>query len=338
MKKRVKMLMFIIITLVCVSSLAYLYFNNVVNHPFKQKNLKIEVTVKDGDSLYKVLDSLHKDKKINNLFFIKFYIKNKNLDTNIKKGSYEFSSEVDLQQLVKSLNTGEHNKNLVKITVPEGYNVDNIATLLQEKGVISKKDFLYSLSVYDNLPYNKKNTSNKKYELEGYLYPDTYEFLKGSKGSYIIDTMVDRFNKAINEISSKYNIEKDNIDNIITIASIIEKEAENDNERGKVASVFYNRIQNEMKLESCATVLYALGKHKDKLYYNDLKVKSPYNTYLAKGLPPGPICSPGMPSIVAALKPDKTSYLFFVSYNDGTHFFTDNYNEFLKVKAATQEN
>ena len=89
-------------------------------------------------------------------------------------------------------------------------------------------------------------------------------------------------------------------------------------------------------MESCATVLYALGKHKDKLYYNDLKTQSPYNTYIIKGLPPGPICSPGMSSIEAAINPDKTNYLYFVSYNDGTHFFTNNYSEFLKVKKATQ--
>jgi UPF0755 protein len=155
-------------------------------------------------------------------------------------------------------------------------------------------------------------------------------------GEKIISIMYNRFEEVVKDLKDQYEIQDEELDKIITLASIVEKEAEVNEERGKVASVFHNRIKKGIKMESCATVLYAMGKHKDKLYYKDLEIKSPYNTYKNMGLPPGPICSPGIESIKATINPEKTNYLYFVSNNDGTHFFTDNYAEFLKVKKITQ--
>lgn len=313
----------------------YLYYRAVVNHPFKAKGEEVEFVVNNGDSLYKVLNSIKEKDEIKNLSLIKAYIKRNNLDTNIKPGDYEIKSDITLKELISDLNKGIYNKNLVRVTIPEGYDIEKIAALLEEKNIIKKEEFLQSCKEYP-LPHYAKNTEYRKYNLEGYLFPDTYELSKGMKGKDIIDIMVNRFNRSINELRNKYSIDDSKIDTIITVASMVEREAERDEERGKVSSVFYNRMKKGMKMESCATVLYALGKHKDKLYYSDLKVQSPYNTYIIKGLPPGPICSPGMSSIEAAINPDKTNYLYFVSYNDGTHFFTNNYNEFLKVKKVTQ--
>ena len=120
------------------------------------------------------------------------------------------------------------------------------------------------------------------------------------------------------------------------MASIVEKEASDKKELDIVASVFYNRLKIDMPLQSCATVLYSLGKHKDILLDKDLEVKSPYNTYIVEGFPIGPICNPGKESIKAALSPATTNYLYFVSTNDGKHFFTDDYKKFLEIKKKTQ--
>ena len=121
---------------------------------------------------------------------------------------------------------------------------------------------------------------------------------------------------------------------IIILASIIEKEAKLDSERPKIASVFYNRLCTGKTLQSCATVQYALDEHKDRLHYNDLKINSPYNTYKTKGLPPTPICSPGLNSIKAAIAPSNTKYLFFVknNTNDGSHTFSEKYEDHVKAK------
>lgn len=334
MKKKLTFLIITLLILISASAYFIIYYNNTVSHPFTKKDGNVEVTVEKGDSLYKILSELYNDKKIKNQYIIKHYIKKTNLPVSIKQGSYEFNSDISLINFMDALNKGTHNKNLVKLTIPEGFNIDLIANAIQEKGLLTKEEFITAVKKYP-LPEYVKNSSKKKYALEGYLYPDTYEFLKGAKAEYIIETMIKRFEEVFNDISKDSKLTKDEIDKIITVASMVEKEA-GVNEKGKVASVFYNRMEKQMKMQSCATVLYALGKHKDKLYYKDLEVKSPYNTYINDGLPPGPIASPSKESIKAALNPDKTDYLFFVSYNDGTHFFTKDYQEFLKVKEKTQ--
>lgn len=210
---------------------------------------------------------------------------------------------------------------------------------MDNKGVISKEEFLKSCREY-KLPEYIKSDTKRKYALEGYLFPDTYEFYKGTSGKAIIDEMTSRFISVVNDILSKNGktISNKDLDKYIIMASIIEKEVQKQDERGKAASVFYNRLNIGMKLESCATVLYSLGVHKDKLTYNDLKVDSPYNTYIVSGLPLGPISCPGRACIEAAISPSKTNYLYFVSNNDGTHFFTDSYNAFMNVKKVTQGN
>ncbi|MBU5484947.1 endolytic transglycosylase MltG [Clostridium sp. MSJ-11] len=326
-----------IILLLSIAFLGYFYYNSIVKHPFKGQGKEVEILVNKGDSLYKVLDTLKDEGEIKNLLFIKAYIKQNKLDTNIKPGDYVIDSDVTLENLILDLNKGLYNKNLVNVTIPEGYDISKIGDVLEEKGIISKEDFIKGIEAYP-LPKYIKEKGNRKYAMEGYLFPDTYMLAKDMKAEDIIDIMHNRFNKALNELRKDYRIDDDKIDTIITVASMVEKEAEVDSERGKVASVFYNRMNKNMKMQSCATVLYALGEHREKLYNKDLQVKSPYNTYIVEGFPPGPIASPGMSSIEAALKPEKTNYLFFVSYNDGTHFFTDNYNEFLKVKEKTQGN
>ncbi|GAA0734578.1 endolytic transglycosylase MltG [Clostridium oceanicum] len=226
----------------------------------------------------------------------------------------------------------------VNVTIPEGYNIEEIASKLESLNIINKKEFLHSVDIYKAPSYIKKD-NKRKHQLEGFLFPDTYKFMKGEKGEDIIKTMLNRFEEVRKEIEdkNKIKIENKDIDKIMTMASVVEKEARVDSERGKVASVFYNRLNKNIKLESCATVIYALGYHKDKLLYKDLKVDSLYNTYLQKGMPVGPISNPGRKSIEAAVKPDKTNYLYFVSKNDGTHFFTNDYNEFLKMKKKTQD-
>lgn len=334
MRKKLTFLIIILLILSSASISLVIYYNNTINHPFTQKDGNVEVAVENGDSLYKILSKLYNNKEIKNQYIIKYYIKRTNLPVYIKQGDYEFNSDIALADFVDALNKGTHNKTLVKLTVPEGFNIDLIANAIQEKGLLTKEEFITAVKKYP-LPEYIDNNTNKKYALEGYLYPDTYEFLKGAKAEYIIGTMIKRFEEVFNEINKDSKAAKEDIHKIITVASIIEKESGID-EKGKVASVFYNRIEKHMKMQSCATVLYALGKHKDKLYYKDLEVKSPYNTYINNGLPPGPISSPGIESIKAALNPEKTDYLFFVSYNDGTHFFTKDYQEFLKVKEKTQ--
>lgn len=337
MKKNLKSI-FLLCSLALIIIAGILYFIIIsIKYPLRNNNSRVSISIENEKNLSQVVDRLEKEKVIKNGFVLKWYINRHFGDIEVKKGVYSFSNNITLDNFETYLNKGIKDDEPVKVLIPEGYDIEHIGSALEKKGIISSADFLESCKNYE-LPDFIKADSKRRYNLEGYLFPDTYEFLKGSSGKAIIDVMLDRFSLVIGEIEKETHVplQGNNLDDIVTMASIVEKEVEIPQERGKAASVFYNRLQKKMKLQSCATVLYALGVHKDKLYYKDLQVDSVYNTYKVSGLPEGPICNPGKGCILAAIKPSNTNYLYFVSNNDGTHFFTDDSEKFLQVKKATQ--
>lgn len=329
-KRKISILICCLIVVLVVLS----YLNSAIRNPFKV-NDKYRFEVKKDDNLYKIIDRLDKNSLIKNKLLLKAYVKYKKFPGEIIPGFYSIKAGETMDSLAKDMKYGIFDDTYVKVTIPEGFQITQIANTLEKKGIISSDKFLKACKDY-NIPGYIKNDNTRTYKLEGYLFPDTYEFKKNMKGKAIIDAMLGRFSSVIAGVKKEQGIKIDDIDKIITMASVVEREAEVEKERAVISSVFYNRMKMNMKLQSCATVEYALGYHKEKLTYNDLKVKSSYNTYLVSGLPEGPICSPGKSSIIAAAKPQSTDYIYFVSNNDGTHFFTKNYNEFLKVKGKTQ--
>ncbi|MDU7963907.1 MAG: endolytic transglycosylase MltG [Clostridium perfringens] len=198
----------------------------------------------------------------------------------------------------------------------------------------TKDEFLKVVKEYPLPSYIKPN-KERKYELEGFLFPDTYAIPKGTTPKEIVAMMLNRFEGVINEIQSELGITipKEEYEKYVIVASMVEKEARDDSERAEIASVIYNRLQKGMPLQIDATVLYALGEHKETVLYKDLKVDSPYNTYKIKGLPVGPICNPGKPSLLAAIKPAKTDYIYYLlNPSNNKHYFTNNYEDFLAKK------
>ena len=178
----------------------------------------------------------------------------------------------------------------------------------------------------------------EKYKLEGYLFPETYYFETGSSEDKVINTMVEQFNaKFTVEFEKRLKVLKLSKYSAVILASIVEKEARMPEERPLIAGVFYNRLKKRWYLESCATVLYALGKHKKRLTYKDLEIDSPYNTYKRFGLPPGPISNPGLASIKAVLYPAKTDSMFFIVDGSGGHDFSRYYSEHLNKKKNSKK-
>ena len=236
---------------------------------------------------------------------------------------------MSVKEIIELLRNVSQN-NCVDFTIPEGFTIDDISEKLEKEGICKRDDFIKAVKEYPLPSYIKEN-SNKRYNLEGFLFPDTYKLEKGIKPEMIVETLLNRFNEVWNEIVTNLDVEvnNDDIEKVITVASIIEKEARIDEERSIIASVIYNRMNADMTLSIDATVLYAHGYHKDKLYYKDLEIDSPFNTYMYKGLPVGPISNPGAPSIIAALKPANTDYLFYVLENDNEHYFTNNDEDFM---------
>lgn len=242
--------------------------------------------------------------------------------TNVIKGKYKITEGMSSLEILTRLSNGDILRR--RLMIPEGFNLYSIAERLSASEITDSDEFLrYS--------FNReflKSIGIDSPSVEGYLFPDTYIFAEGQDARAIIKTMHNRL-KGILDSFDLSNLKKQNfnIHQLLILASLIEKEAKIPSERGAISAVFHNRMKRGMKLGSCATVLYATRKFKGRIRYRDLRVDSPFNTYIHKGLPPTPICSPGEKSIRAALNPPSIGYLYFVSRNDGSHYFSKNLKE-----------
>lgn len=332
-KKLNKIRIFVMFFLFIAISLFMILYNNVIKHPLKSNEKTVLIKVKDGDGFYDVLNRIDDEGKLNNKLLIKIKMSINKPNIILKEGNYEINSDVTFEELIKDLQDDSYNINMVKVTIPEGYSVEDIAELLEEKGLCSKSDFIEAIKNYE-LPSFIVVNEKRRYNLEGFLYPDTYIIEKGTNANDIIGKMIERFEAVINQIEKENNvvINDQDIDKLITIASMIEKEASKDIDRPLISSVIYNRLEKGMKLQIDATVLYALGEHVDAVLNKHLEVHSPYNTYKYSGLPIGPISNPGIECIKSALLPEKTNYLYYILQKDGTHYFTESYNDFLAKK------
>lgn len=237
-------------------------------------------------------------------------------------GEYEFASGLNLLEVVRRLEQG---KGLVHpLTIPEGFAARQIAELLQEKGLVDQDRFMSLLRDRRVLAQYRVDGES----LEGYLFPDTYRLVKGLSEEAIIGRMVQRFAEVFGPSERARAMEmKMSVAEVVTIASLIEREAMAEEERSLISAVFHNRLRLGMPLQSDPTVLYSLSRFSGKLTRANLQAPSPYNTYLHRGLPPGPIASPGRASIMAALYPASSRYLYFVSKNDRTHAFSNTLHE-----------
>ena len=278
------------------------------------------VNIPSGTNAREIVDVLEKNEIIRkNNYTIKILTKILKLEDKLKYGEYNLSPSMNMLQILDKLAKGE--VITYKITIPEGYTYVQISELLDKKEIAEKEAFL-------------KLVKDSEKNSEGYLFPDTYEVPKKYGAEKMAKVMLSNFNQLA--IENKFIDRAEEIgfslDEIIILASIIEKEVKLSEEKNKVSSVFHNRLKIGMKLQSCATIQYILGEPKEILDENDLKLDSPYNTYLYKGLPPGPICNPGLDSIIAALEPNEEDYLYFVLGENGKHIFSKTYEEHLMNK------
>lgn len=330
-KHKAKMIIGLVIIIVITTLIASFFVVN--NNPLTITETST-IEVKDGDTFYNVLDKLNDEGKLKGLPFVKIYSKLSREKINIMKGKFTLEPEMSTKDLINVLkSTPLVDANV--ITIPEGYNVEKIAKELDENQICKYDDFINAVKNY-NLPEYIKIDANKRYNLEGFLYPDTYHFAKNTNPDEIIKTMLNNFENVISKVEKELNIKikKEDYEKIVTIASLIQNECRVPSEAEKISSVIYNRINKDMKLQIDATVIYALGYHVDLVLNSHLAIDSPYNTYKYSGLPLGAISNPGKASIIAALNPADTDYLFYLVEDPevGSHFFTGSDNEFMKKR------
>jgi peptidoglycan lytic transglycosylase G len=277
--------------------------------------------VRDGASLKEVAVELESNNLIKNDRFLLLWARLMGYGKDIKAGEYALSAGMPPVKILNILRLGMII--IHPVTIPEGFTSEQIGVLLDEKGLVDGKEFI-SLTMDPEISRRYGLTGDR---LEGYLYPDTYHFSRGLPALSIIDTMVKRFRQMTTPLEARAAEIGMKMEDVVTLASIVEKETGVNEERPLIASVFLNRLKKRMRLDSDPTVIYGLKDFDGNLRKTDLSDQSPYNTYIIRGLPPGPISNPGLESIKAVLYPAQTDYLYFVSKNDGSHYFSKTITE-----------
>lgn len=315
----------IILLLILVLSVFFIELN--YNKTTKNSSSTYLINSKDISS-EEVINQLIGKGIIRNKTVFKIYSRFYNLNPSLKASNIIIKPNISVKELIEKLNGGR--SDFAIITIPEGFSLHQIANRLEKNNLINKDVFMnLKLNELDNNGFISER-KNIIYDMEGFLFADTYYIPYGKSEKEIAQLMFNRFKNVFSEKDIKRTKELGlDVNQIITIASLIEKEAMNDSERSRIAGVIYNRIKKGMLLQIDAAVIYANTKGEknlEKVYYSYLKVDSKYNTYLYKGLPPGPIASPGIPSIQAALYPEKNDYLYYVAGKSG-HVFSKTYEE-----------
>lgn len=294
---------------------------------------EIQVKIEKGESLTDIAKKLKDKDIIDSATLFKLWARITGNSDKLKAGRYSFRKHTGVRATLRTLVEGKSLS--IAVTIPEGYTLREIAELFEHKAGIDKDEFL---ALAHDTSYIRR-LGLKGNSLEGFLYPDTYFIYYGIESSQVIEAMVRRFFTIFND---KFKQRSQDIglsmEEVVTLASIIEEEAQVDSEKFIISSVYHNRLRMGKLLECDATIQYILPKRKARLLYNDLKIDSPYNTYLYPGLPPGPICSPGRTAIKAALWPKKTDYLYFVARGDGTHIFSKTLKEHITAKRKVRGN
>ena len=316
MKKLIYLL--IVVMVIIGGGAGYIYHE--INKP--EKYAKV-IEIKSDVPLKKSLSVLPISKNI----IFKGYLKYRNEGKGIKAGYYELKGNLNMKELIDVLEEGKDK--VFRLTIPEGYSVAEIAELLEKMGKIDKDKFYKTFNEIE-FPYPTPNGN-----FEGYLYPETYYIPDNYDERLILRTLLREFLK---KFPPENYPNKEEFYQKLIMASILEREAKLDEEKPLMASVFYNRMDKGMKLASDATVNFVYNYKKKRMYYKDLEIDSPYNTYKYKGLPPAPISNPSVVSVEAAYNPAKTDYLFFVAKGDGGHFFSKTYREHLEFQRKNKEN
>lgn len=336
-KKKGNGLLIGVIVIVAVISIGVGGFSVIMGDADKaldpESTATMTVEIPSGSSTTKIGTILADQGIIDSADSFKLQSKMKGMDGKYKAGEYTLSPAMTMTEIMDILVSG--NVNTVRFTIPEGLRVDEVADKLEAEGLINRDLFMKEIESGEYSYKFLKDAPAGKLRLEGYLYPNTYDVFTTASEHDIIDRLLRQLDTVFTDDMYQRAEELGmDINEVMTIASLIERETMVDSEKAKVASVIYNRLEIGMKLQIDATVQYAMGESKQFLTYKDLEIESPYNTYQIDGLPPGPICSPGEASIKAALYPEDTDYIYYVlsAAKDGTHKFAKTGAEFQKYK------
>lgn len=350
-KKRINPLLYILFVLITSAILAgvgWLLITDLC--AFNKEYMETTVEITADDTVKTVADKLNDAGLIKYKWFFRLFAGVTKADEKIGMGTYTLTTDMDYQALIRGMRSsaGNMTAETVKVTIPEGYTVSQIIKLLAKNGVAAEETLLKVAQTYQFDYDFIDNTSEDISRLEGYLFPDTYEFYanitsESQVGSAVFGKLLSTFNSRIDdELLEAMAAKGYDMHDIVTIASLIEKETDG-TDQGMIASVIYNRLEGPGDkagtygmLQIDASLLYALPDHEGAITSADMETDSPYNLYKYAGLPPTPISNPGLASIQAALEPEETDYYYYALGTDGKHHYFTNYNDFLNFVNSSQ--
>lgn len=338
-KKFILIIIIILLILVLAAGFGFIKFFSGYSEPLdsgSEETVDIEIPV--GSSTASIAKILEENGLIADADTFKIITKiTRNAD--YKAGYYTLSPAMSMKEIREQLLSGRDSADNAMLVIPEGYTMTDIAAAAEKAGACTADEFLYE-AANGQFDYDFLQTAVQgEKRLEGYLYPDSYDVSRGEGAHSVINRMLGRFGEVYGQIVSEHAdspvLSQYDTNQIITVASMVEREAFLDADRAPIASVIYNRLNAGMKMQFNTTVEYILGERRN-LTNEDIKVDSPYNTYLYAGLPPGPIASPGKASIEAAILPAETNYYYFVTSDkgDSSMAFSETYEQFLVTKEA----
>lgn len=325
-----KTLIFILIAVFLVLIFSYNRSINRTNNNGPEKQFVIE----SGQGLGIISKNLKNEKLIHSKTYFKVYAVLSGRQGSFRSGDYNLSSKMNIKEIVAELTKPVFLKAEEKITFIEGWNIENYNEAILKSNLENKADFLKQSQKNYSEEFSFLKDKPKNKSLEGYLFPDTYRFYVDIKSDDMIKKMLSNFDKKLSEqMRADISAQGKTIFEIVTMASVIEKEVRSANDMKIVSGIFWNRIKNGQALESCATLAYILGVNKSQYSYEDTRINSPYNTYINRGLPAGPIANPGLKAIEAAIYPEHTAYNYFLTASEtGETIFSKTYQEHLNNK------
>ena len=291
----------------------------------KNNNVQEDFVIKKGESPKNIGAKLAQQKLIKNKYYFWYYVWRTKNDSQLQAGIYELAKNMTIPEIVDKFSKGKVKVEAIKFTVPEGFTNDKIIELLQKKKPKLVSEFKQLVKCQClNQPECSCDKFSRKYEfirqipkgvdLEGYLFPDTYFISKNETGATFLSKFLNNFDKKVSDdLRREIDSQSKSLHQIVTMASIVEREAKEDKDRPVIAGIFWNRFEVNHPLQSDATLSYILKTDKIKYYQKDVEVESPYNTYKNPGLPPGPICNPGEKAILATIHPEETDYFYFLN-------------------------
>lgn len=327
---------FILIVIIIFASGVYL---SEINSPAGTSSEITRFVVLPGESAKDVSQKLEDAKLINSSFYFDLYVWQKRWQTKFQAGIHYLSSDMKMKEIAADLVSRGNSNDEITIKIIEGWSNADIAKYFDEQGIFKQKDFLTAANPAaaqaHSADYDFLSDKTRGYDLEGYLFPDTYRIFTDASVSEVISKLLANFDlKLTEQMRQDIKEQGKSIYEIVTMASLIEKEVRSSADMAIVSGIFWNRIKSGQPLQSCATLAYILGEDKKQYTTEDTNIDSPYNTYRRQGLPPGPICNPGSQAIKAAIYPQDTDYNYFLSRSsDGQTIFSKTYEEHLRNKA-----